>query len=425
MFPEQEQEELRRLLGDCVHCGFCLPACPTYALWGEEMDSPRGRIHLVGQVLSGAAVAGPVARHLDACLSCMACVTACPSGVRYDEIIELSRQEVEATVRRRLPERLARSLIFGLFPYPRRLRAARLALVGAERAGLRSSLKRPGLARRLPALLRSLEALAPPAAKLERLPLWSPAKGSRRGLVSLLAGCVQSVFFSHINTATARVLTAEGFDVTVPAGQGCCGALSWHSGRKAQATSLAKKTVDVLRSSGADFIVVSAAGCGSAMKEYPRLLSAEPGYDEKATWVAERTRDISELLARCGARAPRQRLEAKVAYHDACHLAHAQGVRAEPRALLQQVPGISLLELADQHCCGSAGVYNLLQPAAARELAERKAQAVLATGADAVVTTNPGCLAQMRSALDRCGSTVKTLHLVEVLDASIAGRREL
>jgi glycolate oxidase iron-sulfur subunit len=425
MLAEHEQEELRRLLGDCVHCGFCLPTCPTYALWGEEMDSPRGRIHLVGQVLSGAPVAGPVARHLDACLSCMACVTACPSGVRYDKIIELSRQEVEASVPRPAAQRLVRSLIFGLFPYPRRLRAARLALVAAEGVGLRSLLKKPAVAARLPALLRSVEALAPPASKLERLPSWIPAKGDRRGLVTLMIGCVQSVFFSHINTATARVLAAEGFDVAVPAGQGCCGALSWHSGRKAQAVSLAKKATDVFCSSGGDFIVVNAAGCGSAMKEYPRLLSSEAGYAEKAAWVAQRTCDVSELLASSGAHAPRQPVEAKVAYHDACHLAHAQGVRAQPRALLREVPGISLLELPDQHCCGSAGVYNLVQPAAAKELGDKKAEAVLATGAEVVVTTNPGCLAQIRAALDRLGSSVKTVHLVEVLDASIAGRSEL
>lgn len=414
-----DRPEVQGLLDDCVHCGFCLPACPTYSLWGQEMDSPRGRIHLMGQVLSGCPVDDAPLEHFDRCLSCMACVTACPSGVRYGEIIEAARVEIEQTVRRPLPERLAREAIFGLFPYPRRARAARMALAAAEATGLRSLLQKPAVSARLPAFLRAIESVAPPVSRLEALPLRVEACGPRRGVVGLLTGCVQSVFFSGVNSATARVLAAEGFEVVVPPRQGCCGALSWHAGRRAEAARFARRTVDAFKSEGVERVVVNAAGCGSAMKEYEMLLSDEPRYKADAAWLAGHTVDLSELLVSAGARAERHPLDMKVAYHDACHLAHAQGIRAQPRALLRGIPGLELREIADEFCCGSAGIYNLVQPDAARDLGDRKAAAVVATGADVVVSTNPGCLMQVRSALARSGSAIGTAHLAEILDMSL------
>ena len=411
----------QELVDDCVHCGFCLPACPTYSLWGEEMDSPRGRIHLFDQVLSGSPIEGAPAKHFDRCLSCMACVTACPSGVRYGEIIEMAREEVEQSGDRPLPERLARSAIFGLFPYPRRLRVARAALALSQSIGLRAALRRPKVAARMPALVRAMESVAPDISSIEALSALTPASGPRRGTVGLLAGCVQSVFFSQTNAATARVLAAEGFDVIVPKEQVCCGALSWHAGRQKEAVRLAKRTIAAFKAAGVELVVVNAAGCGSAMKEYSRLLSDEPRYAGDAAWITSRARDLSEFLASVAPRAERHPLPMKVAYHDACHLAHAQGITAQPRALLEAVPGLQLYEIPDEFCCGSAGIYNLVQPDAARELGDRKAAAVIASGADLVVTTNPGCLMQMRSALERAGSKIAVASLAEILDASITG----
>ncbi len=411
----------QELVDDCVHCGFCLPACPTYSLWGEEMDSPRGRIHLFDQVLSGSPIEGAPAKHFDRCLSCMACVSACPSGVRYGEIIEMAREEVEQAGDRPLSERLARSAIFSLFPYPRRLRVARLALGAAQSAGLRSALRRPKVAAHLPPLVQAMESVAPDVSSIEPVAARTPASRPRRGVVGLLAGCVQSVFFSQTNAATARILAAEGFDVVVPRRPVCCGALSWHAGRQKEAARLAKRTVAAFKSAGVELVVVNAAGCGSAMKEYSRLLSDDPRCSGDAAWLSAQTRDLSELLASVEPRAERHPVPMKVAYHDACHLAHAQGITAPPRALLQAVPGLQLCEIRDEFCCGSAGIYNLVQPAAAQELGDRKAAAVIASGAEVVVTTNPGCLMQMRSALQRAGSKIGTAHLAEILDRSITG----
>ena len=403
-----------------MHCGFCLPACPTYQLWGEEADSPRGRIHIVGQLLAGAPAAGAAAAHLDRCLSCMACVSACPSGVRYGEVIEEARAKVEQAGRP-LRARLAREAIFALFPHPGRLRAARLALKVAEVTGLRRSFRRSRLARYAPALLTAMERVAPPISALERLPYRTPASGKRRGVVGLLAGCVQSVFFSQVNAATARVLAAEGFDVVVVKGQGCCGALSLHAGRKDEAMRFARRDIDAFRAAGVDVIVANAAGCGSAMKDYGRLFAADPRYAEAAAWFSGRTRDLTELLAGAGTRAPRHPVRLKAAFHDACHLAHAQGVRCQPRELLRQVPGLEVLEVGDDTCCGSAGVYNLLEPETATELGAKKAAAVAATGADVLVSTNPGCLMQIAASLRDAGRPMPAVHVAEILDISITG----
>lgn len=405
------------LLDDCVHCGFCLPTCPTYVLWGEEMDSPRGRIHLMQQAAEGAPITEAMVGHWDACLGCMACVTACPSGVQYDRLIEQTRAEVEAVHRRPARERALRGLIFAVFPYPRRLRLLRGPLRGMQRVGLDRALRRTGLLERVAPSLAAMERLAPRLSKAERLPERLPATGERRMVVGMLTGCVQGAFFPGVNAATARVLQAEGCDVIIPAAQGCCGALSVHNGRADEAREHARALLRVFADTGVERIVVNAAGCGSSMKEYVALLG------EEARGFQDMVRDVSEVLDELGPVAERHPLEVTVAYHDACHLGHAQGIRSQPRRLLAGIPGLELREVAEAElCCGSAGVYNVLNPEPARELGDRKARAIVATGADVLVTANPGCLMQVASAFERSGHPMTLAHTVEVLDASIRGR---
>ncbi|GAA1515303.1 heterodisulfide reductase-related iron-sulfur binding cluster [Dactylosporangium maewongense] len=405
------------LVSDCVHCGFCLPTCPTYVLWGEEMDSPRGRIQLMRQRLEGEPLTPSAAGHFDACLGCMACVTACPSGVRYDTLIEQTRVAVEREHPRPLPERALRGLVFGLFPHPRRLALVKRPL------GLYQRLGSPLLSR-LPGRLAALAALAPPVRRSVPLPALVPALGPRRAVVGMLTGCVQREFFPSVNAATARVLAAEGCDVVIPPSQGCCGALSVHSGRHAEAADFARGIVDTFASAGIDALVVNAAGCGSSLKSLGELLADDPAYAPRAAALAARVTDFSELLADLGPAAPRHPLPLTVAYHDACHLAHAQGVRSQPRTLLRGIPGLDLREIPDAEiCCGSAGVYNILNPAPAADLAALKARNVLSTGADWLVTANPGCLMQITAGLRTTGATIRTAHTAQVLDASIRGVR--
>jgi glycolate oxidase iron-sulfur subunit len=404
------------LIDTCTHCGFCLPTCPTYDLWEEEMDSPRGRIVLMAQGLEpGSELSDEMVLHFDRCLGCMACVTACPSGVRYDRLIEDTRGQVERNHRRPLRERWFRRALWALFPHPGRLRAlAPLAPAGRV------------LGRALPRGSRAgtLAALAPRTplrSALRRLPAVTPATGERRGRVALLQGCVQRVFFGEVNHATVRVLAAEGWEVHAPAAPRCCGALQLHAGDDGPARELARATIAALE--GYDHVAVNAAGCGSAMKEYGHLLRDDPSWRERAEAFSARVRDVTELLAGSEPRAPRRPLELRLAYHDACHLAHAQGVRAEPRALLNGIAGLELLEPDGwETCCGSAGIYNLLQPDAAAELGRRKAANLVGTGAEAIAAANPGCTLQIDRALRAEGRPLPILHPVELLDASIRGR---
>jgi glycolate dehydrogenase iron-sulfur subunit len=407
------------LINDCVHCGFCLPTCPTYVLWGEEADSPRGRIYLMETGLAGEPMTDSMVQHFDRCLGCMACVTACPSGVRYDRLIEDTRAQVERRHPRTRAERLLRGAIFRLFPYPRRLRLLRGPLRAYQASGVRRLLG-PLLART--PTLATLESLAPRLRRPEQLPERVPAVGPRRAVVGMLTGCVQRAFFPDVNAATARVLAAEGCDVVLPRAQGCCGALSVHTGREAEAQRFARSLIDAFEDAGVDYLVVNAAGCGSSLKEYGDLLRDDPSYAERAAALAAKVRDVSEVLVELGPVAPRHPLPLSVAYHDACHLAHAQGVRAQPRRLLADIPGLSLREIASAEiCCGSAGVWNVLNPEPARELGDRKARDVLATGADLLVTANPGCLMQVAAAVHRAGGVIGLAHTVQVLDASIRG----
>jgi glycolate oxidase iron-sulfur subunit len=411
-----------KLIADCVHCGFCLPSCPTYVLWGEEMDSPRGRIHLMKTGLEGEPLSESMVGHFDACLGCMACVTACPSGVQYGSLLADTRAQVERRYERTRPEKLLREAIFRLFPYSRRLRALRGPLALYQRSGLNRLLRRRGLLDRLPATLRVMESLTPQLTRWQRLPERVCAVGSRRAVVGMLTGCVQDAFFPHVNAGTARVLAAEGCDVIIPRGQGCCGALSQHMGREAEAITFARALIERFEAAGVDYVVVNAAGCGSAMKEYAHLLRDDPEYAARAQAFVARTRDICELLVELGPVAPRHPLEITIAYHDACHLGHAQGIRTQPRELLRAIPGLTLVEIAEADlCCGSAGVYNLLHPEPATELGERKAGNVLATTASVLVTANPGCLMQIGASLQRLGAHRTLAHTVTVLDASIRG----
>ncbi|MDL4771417.1 MULTISPECIES: (Fe-S)-binding protein [Thermomonosporaceae] len=413
-------ELLPQLLGECVHCGFCLPTCPTYVLWGEEMDSPRGRIHLMQQHADGAPLNGAMVEHFDRCLGCMACVTSCPSGVQYDRLIEMTRAEVEQEHPRSPRERVIREAVFRTFPYPRRLRALRAPLRAYQWTGLDRLVRRTGLLERISPSLAAMERLAPPLGRAPRLPERVAARGGRRATVGMLTGCVQREFFPGVNAATARVLALEGCDVVIPKSQGCCGALSLHAGREDEARAFARRTVEAFEA--VDVIVVNSAGCGSAMKEYRTLLGGDPAWARRAEALSAKTRDLAEFLVELGPRAERRPLPVSVAYHDACHLSHAQGIRSQPRALLAGIPELTVREVdGPELCCGSAGTYNVLQPEAASELGDLKAAGVRATGAEVLVAANPGCSMQIATALGRQGATIAVAHTAEVLDASLRG----
>jgi glycolate oxidase iron-sulfur subunit len=412
------------LIEDCVHCGFCLPACPTYVLWGEEMDSPRGRIYMMKKSAQGEAPLDQrFGLHMDNCLGCMACMTACPSGVQYNKLIEDTRAQVERNVPRTTTDSLFRKILFATFPYVRRLRLLALPMLLYQRSGLQKLLRASGLLRLLPKRLLQMESLLPrvPVGFMQSLPARvSPAATPRRR-VGMLSGCVQQVFFQHVNQATARVLAAEGCEVVIPKAQECCGALMLHSGLDEQAAALARRMIASFEKAQVDTIVINAAGCGSTMKEYGHLLRDDPAWAARASEFSAKCKDISEILCELPSRSPRHALPMRVAYHDACHLRHAQAIHAEPRQLLATIPGLEVAEIEESSlCCGSAGVYNLLHPEPANQLGDRKVENLLATKAEAVISANPGCLLQLMSGLRRRGlDAMPTYHMVELLDASI------
>ncbi len=465
------------LIDQCVHCGFCLPTCPTYLLWGEEMDSPRGRIYLMKAGNEGRAEMSPsYVQHFDACLGCLACVTACPSGVQYAPLIEKQRARIEQTYERGLADRLFRGLLMSLIPHPWRMRIALapLAVLGSVRRMIGGSARRDDggsvrqdppygghVGRVLPSRpaghvgrvlssgpaghvgrvlssrpavfgrLRAALALAPPVtwrSLFARTAAHTPAAGAERLKVAILTGCVQRLAFAHVNDATVRVLAAEGCSVAAPGAQGCCGALPLHAGYIEQARQLARHNIEVFERAaaaqgGVDRIVVNAAGCGSAMKEYGELLAGDAAWADRARALGAKVRDVSELLAELGEpRAPRHPIQARVVYHDACHLAHGQGVRAQPRALLQAIPGMELVTPAEPDiCCGSAGIYNLVQPEPAAQLGARKARNIAALSPDMIATANPGCTLQIAVAGRGLGQDWPIFHPIELIDASIRG----
>jgi glycolate oxidase iron-sulfur subunit len=369
------------------------------------------------------AISAPLVEHLDNCLGCMACVTACPSGVKYDKLLEDARAQVERNFERPALERTHHRLVFELFTRPGWLRAVVPGASVAHRLGLPRLARRPRV-RRLAPKLAAVVSMTPPASlrrSLSRLPRRFAAREVRRGAVALLQGCVQRVFFGHVNEATARVLAAEGYEVHVPRLPRCCGALPLHAGADPQARELAKATIEALE--GHDTVIVNAAGCGSAMKDYGHVLRDEPEWAERAERFAAKVRDATEFLAEAGPRAPRRPVPIRAAYHDACHLAHAQGVRAQPRELLRAIPRLELVEPPEwELCCGSAGVYNLVKPGPAAELGERKARNLLDTGAEAVVAANPGCALQISAHTERLGKALPVLHPMELLARSLGTR---
>lgn len=411
------------LMEKCVHCGFCLPACPTYTLWGQEMDSPRGRIYLMKLALEGKAEMNESwVSHFDSCLGCVACMPACPSGVDYGKLIEATRAQIERTYHRPAADKLHRRFLFEAFTNPGRMKFLRWPLLAYQKSGAQAALRALGVFKALPKSIAAMDSLLPTASPIEHVASLTAAQGERRKRVGLLLGCVQRTFFSHVNAATARVLAAEGCEVVAPPEQPCCGALFVHAGEEERAQELARKTIDVFETADVETIVINAAGCGSNVKEYGHLLRDDPDYAERAKRFAAKCKDISEILVELPPRAERNPLNVRVAFHDSCHLQHAQGVRSQPRSLLQQIPGMQLLEIPEGPiCCGSAGIYNLVQPEAATELGDRKARLIAPLQPDIVATGNPGCILQLQSALAKANHRVPVVHTIQLLDASIRG----
>lgn len=406
----------------CIHCGLCLNHCPTYRLWGLEADSPRGRIRQILLVDQGRLALGPsFVRHIDQCLDCRACETACPSGVEYGKLVEAARGQIEQHCRRPLLSRLLRTLFFRhLLPYPKRIAtAARLARFYQRH--LRPVARGFGVLRLLGLAERDrLMPLVDNNFFFTRLGQTFPALGRRRARVAFFAGCLAQVSFARLNEATVRVLQANGCEVVVPAGQLCCGALAVHAGVRDVARQLARANLDVFLRDDFDAIITNAAGCGSTLKEYAQLFASSDTARGPAERLGAKTRDVTEFLAELGLTATLQPVELRVTYQDSCHLLHGQRVREAPRKLIQAVPGVQLVEmpLAD-HCCGSAGIYNIVQTEAALALLREKMQMARTTGAQAIITANPGCILQLRAGAEMFSTGQQVLHVAELLDRAM------
>jgi glycolate oxidase iron-sulfur subunit len=407
----------------CVHCGLCLNQCPTYKLWGLEADSPRGRIRQIVLVDKGRLPLGDsFVKHIDQCLDCRACETACPSGVQYGKLVEAARAQIEQNYRRPFFSRIARTFAFRhLLPYPRRIALVARAVYLYQQSGLQELARASGILRLLG--LADRERLLPPIDQkffFSNLGRTYPAAGQRRARVALFAGCVAQVSFSKLHEATIRVLTANGCEVVVPAGQICCGALAAHAGARDAARGVARTNLDVFLGSDFDAVITNAAGCGSTLKEYEHLFVSGSEEHAKAGAFRKKMRDVTEFLADLGMSAPLANLPLRVTYQDSCHLLHGQKIREAPRTLLRAIPGVELVEMnmAD-YCCGSAGSYNITETQASLELLAEKMKHARATGAPVIVTANPGCLLQMRAGARIHATGQEVVHVVELLDRAL------
>lgn len=413
------------LFMDCVHCGLCTASCPTYVELGNENDSPRGRIYLMRAVTDGRLeLTRDVQRHLELCLDCRACETACPSGVQYGKLIEPFRvaMEQQSASGQKSRDWFHRFILFGLFPYPERMRTALAPARLAQALGLDKLLIATGLWKLLPSRLGRLATMLP---KLSRpapeLPDFLPAKGTRRAKVALFTGCVADVMFRQTHWATARVLQENGCDVVIPKGQACCGAIHFHAGSSEPARLLADQNVSAFRDDDLDAVIINVAGCGAMLKDYGHHWS-DSGHDARAR-LASKVKDVSEFLDELGLIPPTGELRITATYHDACHLAHAQKVREQPRRLLAQIPGLVLRELPESElCCGAAGTYNLTEPEMAERLGRRKLENIRGTRANVVVTANAGCLLQIARQARMEGEQLRIMHPIDLLDLSY--RRE-
>jgi glycolate oxidase iron-sulfur subunit len=420
-----------KLIDTCVHCGFCLSTCPSYRIIGKEMDSPRGRIYLMDAINEGEiSLNQATGQHFDSCLGCLACVTTCPSGVEYDKLISATRHQMGRNYPRSLPDRLIRKLIFSLFPYPDTLRIFLAPLFVYQKLGLQKLVRASGLLTKISPQLAAMDGILPEITTKsfqDNLLDVIPSQGKKRYRVGMILGCVQRLFFSSVNESTVRVLTANGCEVIIPKSQGCCAALPEHQGETEQAQALARQMIDSFEDTEVDFVIINAAGCGHTLKEYGHMLKDDPEYKDKAKAFAAKVKDAQEFLATVGLTAklfPVTDKPLTMVYQDACHLLHGQKISVQPRQLLKQIPGVSLREPIDAAlCCGSAGVYNMLQPDVAEELGQQKVQNLLNTGAELIASPNPGCSLQISKHLKSQGKDISVIHPMELLDYSIRGQK--
>jgi glycolate oxidase iron-sulfur subunit len=408
-----------KILRTCVHCGFCTATCPTYLLLGDELDSPRGRIYLIKEMFeSGKAASPEVVKHIDRCLSCLACMTTCPSGVHYMHLVDHARAYIEETHRRPWHDRVIRTLLAKVLPYPARFRLAMTAaIVGKPLAGVLGALPRVG--NRLRAMLELAPARIPGRSPFARPSVW-PAEGSRRGRVAILSGCAQPVLQPNFNEAAIRLLNRHGVEVVLPKGEGCCGALVHHMGRDREAHGFAKRNIDSwiaeMDGAGLDAIVITASGCGTTIKDYGFIFRNDPAYADKARRVSEIAKDVTEYLAAIKLMEPARETDLVVAYHSACSMQHGQQIREEPKRLLKRA-GFTVKDVPEGHiCCGSAGTYNLLQPEIASQLRARKVANIERVKPDLIATGNIGCMTQIGK-----GTAIPIVHTVELLDWATGG----
>ena len=413
----------KKIVDDCVHCGFCLSACPTYIETGNELDSPRGRIYLMGSVLEEKIPLGDtVVEHLDKCLGCLACETACPSGVEYRFLIESSRAQIERNYKRSVSDRLFRGMLFSVLPYPKKLGRMLPLLYFYNKSGMRKVVNSFGILKKLSSSLHRMEQMIPDvdSISIKKYPEVIPPVNEKKYRVALLTGCVQNVFFSATNISSINVLSKLGCEVVIPGDQACCGALSVHSGRLEEGREFARKVVDIFSSLDVDAFVINSAGCGSAIKEYSDLLSQDKDYSQKARKLADKTKDIMEFIDEIGINQEFNNLNMKITYQDACHISHGQNIRSAPRNILSRIPGLEILEMKNSDtCCGSAGVYNILQPDLAEDILSKKIENIEKTKAEYVVAGNPGCLIQIQKGLRENNRNLGIAHPIEILDKAL------